>query len=74
MNMTIVGRLLARLLKFLAGQGGNLGAAVDNNPRLSAYLTTGTGVLAAFGISDAGRARIGETLITLGRMLLDGSQ
>ncbi len=74
MNMTTLGRLLGRLVRFSGGQGATLGAAIENNPRLSAYLTTAAGLLAWLGVSDDALARIGQTLVALGQALLQAAE
>ena len=74
MNMTTLGRLLGRLVQFTGRQGGDLGAAIENNPRLAAYLTTAAGILAWLGVSDDALTPIGHTLVTLGQVLLDAAQ
>ncbi len=74
MNMTVLGQLLGRLLQFTGRQGGTLGAAIESNPRFSAYLATAAGIIAWLGISDDALARIGAALVALGRVFLQAAQ
>lgn len=74
MNMTVLGQLLGRLLQFTGRQGGNLGAAIESNPRFSAYLATAAGIVAWLGVSDDALARIGAALVALGRVFLQAAQ
>ena len=74
MNMTILGRLLGRLVQFSGRHGATLGAAIESNPRLSAYLTTAAGLLAWLGVTDDALTRIGQTLVTLGQVLLQAAE
>ena len=74
MNMTILGRLLGRLVQFSGRQGATLGAAIESNPRLASYLTTAAGLLAWLGVTDDALTRIGQTLVTLGQVLLQAAE
>ena len=74
MNMTVLGRLLGRLVQFAGRQGGALGAAIDANPRFSAYLTKAAGLLAWLGVSDDAPGQIGQSLVALGQVLLQAAQ
>ncbi len=74
MNMTVLGHLLGRLLQFTGRQGGTLGAAIESNPRFSAYLATAAGIVAWLGVSDDALTRIGQTLVALGRVFLQAAQ